>query len=290
MKIMFGSVVYKDAMAYLDDFLSSVQMQSFKAFDLVLINDDIQPNKINDRLSEKNIIIEHTNGIYSVVELRIRLLEYAIKHHYDLLIFGDIDDTFSHTRVEKIMRAYDENMGFYYHDLTLIGTKTSFFGNRLPENTTVIEQIVDYNYLGLSNTAINIALTKKLLSNLKNQKVIAYDWYLFSCLLLNQYIGKKVEDCTSYYRIHERNIAGETNYLTDMKLERGINVKKEHYQTLKQYLNVFQEKYEKIIMLERKLSEKEYKEAYLNYINKILPDKCFWWENIKLCDEVEVFQ
>jgi hypothetical protein len=54
---------------------------------------------------------------------------------------------------------------------------------------------------------------------------------VFSLLLLQGNKGKKIEDCITYYRIHEHNIAGETHYSIE-DLKREVAIKVAHYSKL----------------------------------------------------------
>ena len=51
MKVVFGSVVYKNAEKYLNDFLMSLQKQKESDFSIIIINDDIDTKQLNNIFS-----------------------------------------------------------------------------------------------------------------------------------------------------------------------------------------------------------------------------------------------
>lgn len=289
MKIMFGTVVYQSGQCYLEEFFKSLSQQTNKEFEIVIINDDMDVNDLNILLKRLGLIATIISGERNstIVGLRLQLLRYAIQQDFELLIMGDSDDTFSRNRVEKIIDSFDANIAFYYHKIAYMNNNLEFFGELLPERTTSINDIINYNYLGLSNTAINISLSKDALKQLPDKEVIAFDWYLYSFLLVKNCTGKKVENCATNYRIHNQNMAGETKVLFENKLNYGLRVKEKHYEAFMELCDSFRIKYNEMINLKIRLTDEGYCKNYIEVINEKLPNAKFWWENIKSIAEVE---
>jgi len=176
----------------------------------------------------------------------------------------------------------------FYNDLYLLSNREiDFFKGKLPIKVEDLEKIKEYNYFGMSHTALNV---KKERENLKimpiTDRMIAYDWFLYSYILSKGGCGKKV-NAKTYYRLYSNSTAGYTNYLTDKKLRTGLKVKKYHYDIMKQFDDTYEVLLYKIILLEEKLDNPNFKDKYINYINSNYSDSVFWWENIKTLDKLE---
>lgn len=235
-KIIFGSVVYKSAEKYLKDFLTSLEQQGNELFSILLLNDDIEDDDLKSIVSPYALHIEcikYRNR--TPVQLRIELLRQAKLRQADLLILGDCDDYFSHNRVQNIINTYEEHLdkAFFYNDLVNMNGERLM--PELPKEVIRFENIGEYNFLGLSNTAVNIdKLSYEFIESLKEYHYYIFDWYFYSRILLLGLSGVKVQNCNTIYRLHENNIAGiaEMSYAD---IEREITVKKQQYECLEKY-------------------------------------------------------
>lgn len=271
--IAFGTVVYNNAIPYFTEFIESIKKQSYKDFTLRIINDDVLiddlQNKLNDLKVDNYIIISNADG-KSPVELRVKLLEEAKKNNFDLLIIGDCDDKFALNRVEKIVSSYEKNLNltFFYNDLLQFNKQRVM--EDLPYTTTCINNILESNYLGLSNTAINLkTISIQFIESLIECNSFVFDWYLFSRILLNGGQGIFVPDTYTLYRIYENNYAGLNN-VTEEQIYKEYDVKKKHFTLLSQYDDVF-----KILLKRYQVFNLEQYKQYSNNTG-------FWWSNIKL--------
>lgn len=263
MKCAVGSVVYKEAEEYLYDFFGSLLKQNSHDFDIILLNDNYKLSEINKKVSDyfgeyKNqiTIINSSTETNEPFQLRIRLMEEIKRRNYDLLIFADCDDCLSENRVECIQKSYDKKYTFYYNEIK------DFQGNYvmpvMPDNTTSIMNVGEQNYLGLSNTAVNLNyLSEEFIKSLYEGQTLIFDWYLFSRILLNGAIGTKVNNCYTFYRLHDNNIAGKTSE-GNKALEKEIKVKLQHYNLLAKhhpYYKGLLEKYKNISIDSLKYNE-----------------------------------
>ena len=235
-KIIFGSVVYKSAEKYLKDFFTSLEQQGNELFSILLLNDDIGDADLKSIVSPYALhmeCIEYRNR--TPVQLRIELLRQAKLRQADLLILGDCDDYFSHNRVQNIINTYEKHLdkAFFYNDLVNMNGERLM--PELPKEVIRFEDIGEYNFLGLSNTAVNIdKLSYEFIESLKEYHYYIFDWYFYSRILLLGLSGVKVQNCNTIYRLHENNLAGiaEMSY-ADIKRE--IMVKKQLYECLEKY-------------------------------------------------------
>lgn len=273
LKILFGSVVYRKAEKYLPAFFTSMNRQTKGNFSVLLINDDINSVELQKMVSRYSFEAEilHMPG-RTPVQLRIELLKSAKYRQADLLIMGDSDDYFSDTRVKNIVDKYMEkpDSGFYYNELADI------FGKKimpeLPKSIHRFEEIGEYNFLGLSNTALNMnKISCEFIDSLREYHGEIFDWYLFSRLLLEEIYGVKVDGCATIYRLHENNIAGIQDF-NQQNINREIEVKRKHYNSLRKYDLYYEKKYDQYQHLkecERLANQTEH----------------FWWNLLSCIEE-----
>jgi len=287
-KTLLVSFVYPSISSYLKEFFMSLKRQSTDEFDTLIFNDCFKEDLTRYGYSGELI---YNNFDFNIIESRKFMIDYAINNKYDLLIFADADDVMEFNRIEKVIEAYKKNneISFFYNELYLLKDKSKdFFDNKLPIEIKTYKKILNYNFLGMSHNAININKENDLLLNMPLfSNIIAFDWYLYTYILINNGKGKKINTKT-YYRIYNNNLAGETKFLNDKKLNFGIKVKKNHYSVMKKYNKIFKNKYREILKLEKFIQNENNKKAYINFINNNI-QSVFWWEYIKTLSEVNKF-
>lgn len=271
--IAFGTVIYRSAMQYFPEFIYSINNQNFKDFILLVINDDVPENELQYHLNNIKIkdylVVNNTNN-YNPAELRIKLLEEAKCRGYTLLIIGDCDDKFYFKRVANIVNFYNNNkeITFYYNDLLLFNNKKAM--DVLPDITYSVNYIAEFNYLGLSNTAINLSkISNSFIESLRECDTFVFDWYLYSRILLDGGTGIFVPDAFSLYRVYENNYAGINNN-TKKDILKEYNIKIKHYTLLAKYNDLFE------VLL------RKYKEFDIEMFIPQRKSNSFWWSNIKL--------
>ena len=273
MKVVFGSVVYNQAKKYLPEFFISIEKMINKEFSVTLINDDINPFELEEMISSYSIQVKVSKMENKTpIQLRIELLRRAKLEETDLLILGDCDDTFSNTRIGNTIQTYINYPGaaFFYNQL--INNCNIELMPIFPEHIYSFKEIGQYNFLGLSNTALNMKkISIGFINSLEEFCYEIFDWYLFSRLLLEGMFGKKVKECYTIYRLHENNIVGIQEFNGD-NIKHEIEVKQKHYESLKKYDSYYKIKYEQY------KNQKEYQ-----YLEK--EKKYFWWNLITVSNE-----
>ena len=240
MKTVVGSVVYKEALRYLPDFFLSLQRQDDQDFTVLLVNDNIAAEELQElmqrygqALAERIEIVDRNGAGLRPYLLRIELLKAARQRKETLLVLMDCDDMASENRISRIKEQYDARHTFFYNEL--LDFEKMPVMPELPAVTERYSDIGEWNYLGMSNTAIYMpALSEQFIDSFREDDTSIFDWYLYSRLLLAGKTGKKIEGCCTYYRIHEDNLAGRNHY-DEAEVEKEIEIKKKHYRLLEKY-------------------------------------------------------
>ena len=169
-------------------------------------------------------------------------------------------------RIQKYVEQFEDRYTIYYNDMYNMQGEKIF--ETLPEYI-FIQDIYEGNFLGLSNSAVNLNnISIEFINNLKEGDTNIFDWYMFSRLLLDGHEGKLVKGAKSFYRIYDNNMAGICDgSITELNKE--VMIKRKHYEMLLCYSPVYKKLYEK------------YKNIDVTKIETT--QSKFWWGKIKLC-------
>ena len=281
MKTCFATVIYKQAGEFLKDFVVSVDSQTDKDFDLVFINDNFSRNELQEigvynkdfkvvnlapSLKGTTSLIDLESFQYSIAEMRIQLLELTKRLGYELVIIGDVDDTFAPNRVEELKKAaeLDKESVFFYNKLIKENGEDVF--KTLPKAVSDINQIAQENFLGMSTTAIRVdKLSYEFIDSLREGESNVFDWYLYSRIVLDVGAGKLVPSTSTIYRIYDNNEVGTTR-----DLEKEKQVKTTHYWNLAKRYPMFNKLSDKIEKVDT--SKMELPKDHQGY----------WWSDIKI--------
>lgn len=284
MKVAVGTVIYRSAWNWREFFLHSLFEQTDNHFDLLVINDDVKETDLEyfaDKCSRFQIDIVKGNEGATISENRIKLLTEAKNRKYDLLIWADFDDWCAYNRVECTKNSYRTDICFYYHNLRIEHEPEAFF-TRLPSCIDRIDELLEKNFLGLSNTSVNLNLiAPDFIASLENVQTNVFDWYFYSRLLLNENRGMQIPNTYTYYRQQENHLAGVVH--DDFNsLKKEIQVKLHHYLLLKQYSSVYSILYDSYTPLTG-LEERELRK-YL-----ATEKSSMWWSNFQLRRDKHVY-
>ena len=276
MKTALSTVIYKQAHPYLQALIKSVDNQTNKDFDLLIINDNYSKEELKEVETQIqstvhgiNIHIEDiSDKQLSIAGTRIEMLKTAKRLGYESLVLVDADDTISPTRMESFIKSFelDKDRVFFYNKFVTETDEDVF--KTLPEAVEDIKPIAQANFLGLSNTGIRIScLSDDFLDSLNEGAVAVFDWYLFSRIIMDIGTGAYVDNASTIYRIYDDNTAGTTR-----DLNKEYDVKTTHYNNLAKRYDYFKQ-------LSAKLSKID--KSTLTLSNN---HQGYWWSDISMED------
>ena len=274
MKTCFTTVIYKQAFPFFSDLIESINAQTSQSFDLLIINDNYSKAELESLpIPEGAKVVDLSDKHLSIAGTRIEMLRAAKEMGYDLAIMGDADDTFSHDRVEGVLKAaeLDKDSVFFYNKLVKAKVEKEGFTYQdvftcIPSQVTDITPIAQENFLGMSTTAIRLdALSEEFIDSLYEGDSNVFDWYLFSRILLDLGGGRLCESGATIYRIYDNNEVGTTR-----DLEKEKTVKLSHYGNLAKRYPMFQRLHDKLQSID--VTKLDLAEDHQGY----------WWSDIKL--------
>ena len=288
-------VVFEEVKPFLNKYIDSLNSQSTKNFDLLILNDGYEGEIPYNELGSHIINIANNK---SPAQIRDFGIKYSIKHNYKNLIFTDTDDYYSKDYVESIISGLINN-DFIYCDIIPVDSKNYTINNytSIPPITTQYMDIIDSNYLGLGSTGLKVKNLKEI--NIPSD-IVAVDWYLFTILLLKGFNGERVNNASVYYRQHSNNTVGGLKHLDRERLFKGIDIKEKHYYYIytfcleNNYESVAKEyeiKYQEMLELKLFLQESINLEKYINSININLNTVYKgWWSEIMSIKEFKKYE
>jgi len=292
---LLTGVIYPSIEPYLPDYLDSIDNQTDKNFDLLILNHGLKLSTY--QTFPQNTILKVVELNSTPAQIRATIISYAIKNDYDYLVFSDTDDYFSRSRVGLVrngLKQYD----FIYNELCIVSSERkniqcdflSKAGVKLEYSR--FSDLLNRNIFGFTNTAVTVMKLNKLYIP---KDLIAVDWWIFSILLLNGCKGGFIPKAKSYYRQSEINLIGIKQRLNDEKLHFGINVKINHYKHLLDYckqnkfrkeINICTNKLEEMVELNKEIKNPRFMSKYIEVINRNYDEIfCGWWSEILSLNE-----
>ena len=208
-KISFLTTIFPMNRQFLYDFFDSLKNQTYKKFDIIVVNDGYKDFEKIKIIYGQTLNITELQYSNSPAKNREYGINYCIDHKYDILIFGDSDDYFKNNRVEKSIE-FLKQVDIIVNDLNLFDKngiyEENYLSHRVKNLDAVdLEFIKNKNIFGMTNTAIKLNKVSKV--SLDN-KIVAVDWCFFKTLLEQGLKAIFTNETVSYYRQHKNNTVG----------------------------------------------------------------------------------
>lgn len=287
------SVVYPGVEEYLEDFFFSIENQDDKDFELYVVNDGLENFSLwTDHLT----CVTHIKEIYrkdlTPTEIRKIGIKWLAQENIEFVVFSDSDDYFSLNRVnlsKKMLKDYPAYQAVV-NELILTSSENKLlkpmFGKRLKDKQPITEMVIrNSNCCGLSNSSVYLESIINLIDEIPNE-IIAFDWQLYTRLLMNGTNILYTNEVYTYYRQHGNNIASPYTYSEPLVLK-GIYIKYLHYNSLKEISSWYLDRANKYKSLLIQLKDNRLREIYIKRISDCAPENPFWWEMLKPLEELE---
>ena len=258
--IVVASVIHKKSINNLKKFSQSLVSQSYKKFNIIILNDGIKKPKkfFSDKLN-----IRFIDKDKSINLNRIKLIKKCITSGFKKIIFIDSDDYVDRKRVEVVSKLLKTN-SIVVNDLNLVckdDIVKKIWSKRLSNSFKISYQdIINSNFLGMTNTSVKSSIFKNF-SFKYLKKAPVFDWALW-IKLLKKNKGIFTNKTSTYYQNNSNGISS----LHSIRKSALRNKKK----TMKEHQIKFLKK--------NKIISKTYLiKNYLDFKNssKKIP---FWWE------------
>lgn len=276
-KIALFTVFYPGAETYVDEFFNSVLNQTYKNFDLIIVNDGYKDDNLAYHCPNLNII--ELRGDATISGNRAIGINYAIDNAYDYLFLCDVDDYMYPTRVEHVLESFGNN-DIIVNDLDIVDADRKlivkdYFQKTISANTILDKDFIkDKNIFGFSNSALKVSAFSKV-SFPTDLKVV--DWYFFTQLLNEGLKAQFLDESLTEYRQHSGNMIGISSFTIDV-FKKLIDLKKKQYSYIKEVYPVYQKLYDQMLNLS-KLPDNELQKI-IDKNTDITPYPV-WWENVK---------
>ena len=281
-KTVIISTVYKKITKYIPDFIHSLKNQTSKDFDILIANDDVR--NLPKVIGKHDLNIEIIKSLNNPIKTRKKLIKLALKKNYKNIIFADADDICHHNRVEDLNKLLLKNK-IVVNDINLMNNERlikykKYFSNRFKNNSIIDhKKIYNFNIFGLTNTGASASVLREFdFSN--NDKIIAFDWYLWTSVLIKKNKAIFTNETSTNYRIYNNNIIGFPKRVNLKNFEFGLDVKLLHYKHFKNYNKNYLNLYNKFKLIKSYSKDPKRKKKYIKLLNKNLPKKQLWWEFI----------
>jgi len=284
MKVACLTVIYPGVEDFIEEYLQSIQRQTFKDFDLVVINDRF-PLPIEQTLKSMNIEAKVFDCFQTPQGNRLYGLKMCHELGYELVVCSDADDVMFDDRIERIVAYFQENEDEKIVYNNLVNDRFDLFY----KDCITLYDILEFNVLGYGALSVKSDLIPFILEH-GNEKVPVFDWWFALIYLLHHPKVDFLGEVYSRYRTHSDNYVGPVFGITEKRLEQGLYVKKATYSELTEYCKqnrfaeeerLFKQKSKEIDEIESFIGEHSLSDYY-KLVETHFSDvpKMFWWQDV----------
>lgn len=203
-RVVVCGVLHPENVNYFPKFINNLNDQTFKNFDLLIINERIEESLLNVNFEKGDLLIR--NSLFNDPKKnRDQMFESLRKLKYDVNILTDLDDLMSNDRVNKSVISIIENKSdICYNDIVpfvdekKISINDRFWSER--EDFKNQKPNIKHNVFGLGNTAISSRIASL---DIKVSDNPIYDWeYFLKVYSLSKCIIIKSNGYTFYRQIN----------------------------------------------------------------------------------------
>ena len=256
---------------FLEKCINSILSQSFKNWELLVINNNSTDNTINliKKFNDKRIKVFNINN--EGILARSRNLGIR-KSKSEWICFIDTDDRWYPKKLEMIKIFIEKNNGdLFYHDLEFENKYFLFLKKKIKDKSnTVTRPIIQYfvkngNPIGQSSVVVRKKLLKKI--NLVSEKKDKFSWEDFDLWIR---IAKKTENFVRVPKILGSIWVGKENLSSlDRQIINNQNIKKYYNELFYKFIDI-KNKNKNLWWLDYPLILKEFRNRNIENFNKLI--------------------
>ena len=277
LNLIIMTVVYPGATNHVKKFVNSMNNQTNKKFNLIVVNDNNKnAAKIID--DKSNFEVRFFNSRSSRVNNRVKGLRFVIKNiKFDYIAFLDIDDYPDKNFVESI------------HDFTKKNNKIKMFSTKLKmknnffqkKNSLILSDIINDHQVGYGT----LCLRKDFIADFifaSKYKALLFDWFISLIYLLKYKFLHINYKSTIIYNSSHNTTLKRWKSLNKKNIVKIINLKKDLYSKVLKFLkdknyksqrNIFKKKILDMSDLSIFIKDKKRLKKYKKHLKKYIKNK-----------------
>ena len=178
MKIILMTTIYRGANKFSSRFISALNNQTYKNFDLLVINDN--NNHLANMIKRKTKYhIKILNSSKSPIANRMHGLRYLKKSKYDLIFFLDFDDLPKKNYIESSLKFYKKKKLNLFSNKLIYKNKIFQKGKIIKLSDLMFDHQVGFGTLVITHQFINEIL------KMNKFKIEFFDWFISLIYLIN---------------------------------------------------------------------------------------------------------
>ncbi|MEP5106360.1 MAG: glycosyltransferase, partial [Ekhidna sp.] len=227
------SYLYPSCAQYVDDYITSLERQTYKNFQVVIFNDGV--SNAYDLFEKSKLKFKLIDLSGSPLQIRYKSFSYLKSLDLSYIIFQDLDDLLTSNRISHALDLL-EDFDLVCNDLSLMDESSRLFKENVWEARLGGFFEFDYpfiwnkNIVGLGNTAIRKSVLDSELA--KDPIPIAADWFIFFQLLYKKNLKAVfTSGAQTLYRQHSNNLVGLSE-VSSSRIKQALKVKINHFKAL----------------------------------------------------------
>lgn len=276
-KIIAFTVLHKKITKKFPEFEKLINT-NIKYCDFLILNDKYFSKKEYLNISKNKKLNFHILNSNRTPDFnRAKGLGFCIKKKYDYIINFDADDNPSKNYFSKIKKYIKNNRSNLFYTNLKFGKK-----NFIPKETIILDNILNYNYLGYGCSVMR-PIAAKLFINICKYKSQSTDW-LFALSYLSRFKSVKcARGINIQYIKHNNNFLGPKPKIDKKYILKSLNTKINIYKNVIKFFNIKLKNKkiikEKLIFLKKKKKMIKSKKNF-NFKKNLISKKFYYWYEI----------
>jgi len=267
MKIAVLTVIYPKIRKYLNNYFLSLQKQSYKNFELVVVNENFKkPLKIINKNNFPNLKIIKSKKNPELN--RISGLKECLMNKFDLVICHDADDTLHKDNIKKIVLFFQKNKRKNICFSNVIFRNKTFF----KKGKVGLKDIINENILGYGSMSIKTEIINSFINSYKYRPKV-YDWFFCLSYLCKKNYVNVIKESKINYRNYNGNLLNQSLKLSKRDIISSAKLKLDTYYKMEKFCKYDKKNKflfnRKIIEMKNLIKYLKNKKNFSNYVSQL---------------------